>query len=92
MVLLPDLRLLGAVGVGRDPVRDLEVHEHAGHGETPAEVGVVDDVAALVREDQAPGPRLGDAGRGADEPLPRRRGGRQPRRRAQHHRAGDVGG
>ena len=86
------LRLLGAVdGVGRDPVRDLEVHEHAGHG-APADVGDVDDVAALVREDQAPGPRLGDAGRGADEPLPRRRGGRQPRRRAQHHRAGDVGG
>lgn len=83
--------LLHAAGVGRDPLCDLEVHQHTGQ-DAPAAVGCLQEIAVVLREDEALGPCLCDEGSRVVESLWWQRGRRQQRRGAQHDHAGDVGG
>jgi hypothetical protein len=82
--------LLRGVCVGPDPVCDLVVHEHAGK-EAIAHVEVLEDVAVVLRKDEALGACLPDEFEGVDEPLRRSLEGRLPRRGAQHDHARHVG-
>lgn len=76
------LHLPRAVGVGPDPMCDLEVHEHA--RQAIADEEVLEEVVVLLRQDEAFGTCFHKSFEGVNESLRRWVGGCLPRRGAQH--------